>query len=121
LILTLPTDKTAWTEYRPQDSYGLQAPNANGEYFFQRFYDAEAIRRRITGPVRCEPEVIRWFGEEKQGRFHTHTKRIMEEGLIGHILDPIEMAGNYREYDTWEDMPGIGVCCLLLRKPEESI
>lgn len=117
LILTVPTDKVFWIEYRNNNLYGTQLPTRGGLYFFQRFYDDEAIRDRLIKSIGVEPESIAWFGENKNGLFHAYIRRLISHGLSAHASDPLEIAANYREFPSWNEMPGAGVCCLAFRKP----
>ena len=117
LLLTVPADKTFWTEYRAEKLYGTQPQAGDGRYFFQRFYDEAAVRDRIIAAAGAEPEAVAWFGEKENGRFHAYIRRLMERGLFVHANDPVEMAVHYREFNAWADMPGAGVCCLVFRKP----
>lgn len=118
LILTVPTDKRAWDEYRDNDPYGTQPKSGtNGAYFFQRFYDEAAIRSRLVGSIGQEPARMEWFGEKTAGHFHAYIERWRREGAQATIGDPLDIARNYQAYSSFADMPGAGVCGLLFIKP----
>lgn len=117
LILSVPVDRVLWNEYRDVDYYGTQNAQSNGEYFFQRFYDLEAVRTRLISPVGVEPTLIRWFGEICPGHFSAYIKRWIREGRGCIVDDPREIADHYREFRNWGEMPGIGVCCIMIEKP----
>jgi SAM-dependent methyltransferase len=118
LILTVPTDKQAWDEYRDRDHYGTQQlANAEGAHFFQRFYDAEAIRARICAAIGQAPAAMEWFGEKTPGHFHAYVARWLQAGQRATLRDPLDVAMNYRTYAQFADMPGAGVCGLLFIKP----
>jgi len=117
LILTIPVDRRLWNEYRDRAYYGMQAEQSpTGKYFFQRFYDKTAIWERIVAPIGQEPSVIRWFGEALPGRYMAYVQRWMHEGYACTVEDPREIADYYREFSTWEEMPGTGVCGLMIEK-----
>ena len=117
LILTVPVDRSFWIEYRDVDHYGTQAPVENGRYFFQRFYDAQALRSRLIESIGQEPAMTRWFGEKTPGRFHAYIARWLREGLAATVDGPREMADHYQPFESWEAMSGVGVVGLLFQKP----
>jgi len=119
LILTVPTDRQAWDEYRESDEYGTQAaPAAGRRCFFQRFYDEEAIAERIVRTIGVAPARQEWFGEKSNGHFHAYVARWRREGTAATLDDPLDVAANYQIYPSFAAMPGAGVCGLLFRKPE---
>jgi SAM-dependent methyltransferase len=118
LILTFPVDRSFRNEYRNSKYYGMQGETRKGGgYFFQRFYDMPAIRERLLAPIGHPRFVSRFFGEREPGLFAAYEKRWLREGLSATVDDPREIADNYAEYPTWEDMPGMGVCGLKANKP----
>jgi hypothetical protein len=36
---------------------------------------------------------------------------------VAYTLTPVKMAASFQEYPTWEGMPGMGVCGLMIEKP----
>lgn len=115
LIITVPVDRRFWIEYRDQDYYSTQ-PKENDGYFFQRFYDLDAIWERLLVPIHCQPLRLRWFGETDEGRFHEYIRCWLNDGLDCIVDDPREMVDHYKEFERWEDMPGVGVCGLVIEK-----
>lgn len=117
LILTVPVDRCLWNEYRGKDYYGVQdGPPEEKGYFFQRFYDRSAIQERLLSPIGKQPQVIRWFGETSPGKFHDYIQCWIHEGYNCIVEDPREIVDNYQEFSSWEEMPGVGVCGLAIRK-----
>jgi SAM-dependent methyltransferase len=117
LILTVPVGREFRDEYRERDYYGTQSGRSTrGKYFFCRRYDKIALWERLLSPIGEEPSVLRWFGETSPGRFDEYEKRWMDEGWNCTIEDPREIADHYREFSMWEEMPGIGVCGLMIEK-----
>jgi SAM-dependent methyltransferase len=118
LILTVPTDKLARDEYRDDDPYGTQPKSADsGAYFFQRFYDEQAIQTRIVDEIGCAPALIEWFGEKVPGHFNAYIDRWRREGSACTVDDPLDIAMNYQPYPSHSAMPGVGVCGLSFVKP----
>jgi hypothetical protein len=115
LIVTVPVDRRFWIEYRDKDYYGTQVRRGD-KYFFQRFYDREAIWERLLAPVGLEPSQVRWFGEIENGRFQNYILRWMSEGMDCIVDGPREIVDYYREFDCWEEMPGAGVCGFVIIK-----
>lgn len=118
LVLTVPVDRYFWDEYRNVDHYGTQLQPANGEqYFFQHFYDKVTLWERIVSPIGQEPSAIRWFGETSPGSFAEYVQRWRSQGYKATTRDPQYIVDHYQEFDSWEAMPGMGVCGLMFEKP----
>ena len=118
LILTVPVDRQFWDEYRTQAHYGIPKKQSDvGGYFFQRYYDKAAIWGRLVHSIGVEPSSVRWFGEKNAGHFVKYEQRWLREGYNFTVNDPMEMAENFKEFSSWELMPGKGVCGLVFKKP----
>ncbi len=122
LILTLPTDKRSWEEFRDRDPYGLRgAPEDGRGHFFQRFYDETALRERIFAAVGREPAALEWFGVKESGHFHRYIEAWREQGAREVVWnDPLDIAEHYQAYASFAAMPGEGVCGLCFHKPMET-
>lgn len=121
LIVTVPVDRRFWHEYRDRAYYGLHdVRTPSGKYFFQRFYDEAQLRSRLIEPLGREPTVLGWFGERVAGTFHAYVRRWMEGGLDATIEDPRRIADDYDTYESWADMPGFGVCGMVIDKPLDA-
>ncbi len=117
LIFTIPVDRTFRIEYRDTDCYGTQSKASNGKYFFQRFYDEDSIHERLLkGLPDASVSKQRWFGETSAGRFKAYEEIWMKKGLACAARDAQEIAENYMEFPSWREMPGLGVCGLMLQK-----
>lgn len=117
LILTVPVDRQYWVENRELDHYGTQPRTETGQYFFQRFYDLKAINERLVEPIGQDPVITRWFGEKSPGHFHAYVARWLREGDRATLDDPREIVDHFQAFETWDAMPGSGVCGLLFEKP----
>jgi hypothetical protein len=120
LILTVPVDREFRVEYRDTDYYGTQVDWGDGKYFFQYVYDKHSLWERLIKPLGRDPTVVRWFGERERGRYGEYERRWIEQGRDCTVEDPREMAEHYREFATWEEMPGTGVCGLMIQKEEST-
>ena len=116
LILTVPVARSFAEEFRDRDYYGLDQPREDGLYFFQRTYDMEAVRNRLIDPTGERPAVVRWFGEKSPGRYAAYVRRWMREGHACTVDDPREIVDHYQEFASWEEMPGMGVCGVMIEK-----
>jgi len=117
LLLTFPVDRYFHDEYREDDPYGLySAPGSR--HFFQRYYDLQAIHTRLLYPIGVPPHTLNFFGEVTPGLFSEYEARWIREGLSAAVDDPREIADKFREFTSWEAMPGAGVCGLRLTKPD---
>lgn len=116
LILTVPVDRRYWLEYWRENTYNLQSQTEQG-YFFQRFFDGPAIDSRIVDVIGQPPRVVRWFGERQPGFFVRHVEEWRRRGRAAAVKHPLEISRQFREFDSWEEMPGVGVCGLLFTKP----
>lgn len=121
LIVTVPVDRRFWHEYREQNYYGIhEEPTPSGEYFFQRLYDEANLRARLVEPLGREPTRFGWFGERVPGTFHAYERRWIELGPDETIDDPRRIADDYDKYESWADMPGFGVCGMVIDKPLDA-
>jgi SAM-dependent methyltransferase len=116
LIITVPVDRHAWNEYRPDDVYALGPPRGQDGSFFQRWYDERAIASRLLEPLGPVEIHVEWFGERVPGRFAEYERDWLERGRQRTVDDPREIADWYTPYRSWDAMPGRGVCGIVLRK-----
>lgn len=117
LIVTVPVDKRPWDEYRRDDAYALGVGARPEGTFFQRWYDESAIASRLLDPLGPVDVYVEWFGERVAGRFAEYEKDWIRRGRERIVDDPREIADWYVPYDVWSEMPGQGVCGIVVRKP----
>ena len=92
------------------------APSRDGT-FFQRWYDEPAIATRLIDPLGPVDVRVEWFGERIAGRFAEYVKDWLRRGRERTVDDPREIADWYTSYRGWGDMPGQGICGIVVRKP----
>ena len=116
LIVTVPVDRHAWDEYRQDDVYDLGvSPGPHGR-FFQRWYDKSSIVSRLLDPLGTIDVHLEWFGERVAGRFEEYENDWIRRGRQRTVDDPREIADWYSSFRAWADMPGQGVCGIVVRK-----
>jgi len=116
LILTFPVDRVFRNEYISNNAYGLSVDQIEEKYFFQRYYDYSSIVSRLLDPIGAKNVHMSWFGETTEGYFANYETEWKKDGIKKLVNDPIEMIRNFAEYPTWDAMPGMGVCGLMIEK-----
>jgi SAM-dependent methyltransferase len=116
LIFTVPVDRRARIEFRRGRYYADGAVDDEQERFFQRWYDEAAIDERLVVPTGGVASLMRWFGETTPGRFAAYEAAWQARGHLVTVNDPREIADHYDEYVSWREMPGAGVCGVLIEK-----
>jgi SAM-dependent methyltransferase len=116
LIITVPVDRTFYEEFRDNDIYSLNVVPRGSKYFFQRVYDEYALYSRLLRPIGRRPAIMRWFGETVSGRYRKYERKWIAEGPLCTVDDPREIGEHYREYSSWAEMPGMGVCGMMIIK-----
>lgn len=119
LIITTVVDRRYWEEYRSSDSYGTQKLAERGKYFFQRWYDENAIQRRLCAALGQPPREMKWFGEVRPGVYDSVIARWLSGDWTAPMDSPRIVADCYREYASFRDMPGKGVACFFFTKARE--
>jgi SAM-dependent methyltransferase len=120
LVLTFPVDRKPWDEYREAPMYEADTVRNEHGVFFSRHYDLEAIHTRLLQAIGDPPHEMRFFGERTPGYFTAYAQRWMAEGLAATVRDPREIADHFQPYARWDDMPGRGVCGLVMKKGSSS-
>jgi SAM-dependent methyltransferase len=116
LIMTTVVDRRYWEEYRSSDSYGTQKPAQDGSFFFQRWYDEDAIQKRLCAALGEPPREMKWFGETRSGVYDAVITRWLSGDWTAPIESPRIVADCYREYASFREMPGKGVACFFFTK-----
>lgn len=60
--------------------------------------------------------MIRWFGERQPGWIADYERRWMDTSYYCTVRDPVYVATGFREYPSWEAMPGAGLCGIVIEK-----
>jgi len=109
LVLTVPCMTEACEQYIDHDEYGLLPADERGFVFWQRFYDAELLERRVFS-VLGRPSRLEVFGEKVAGSFarNAEQKRRLGEAYP-FWREPYMMGRDYRRFPSIADLPGDGV------------
>ena len=110
-LLTLPCAAAGYDQYRDYDEYGLAPPDAEGRYFFQRFYDAASLEERIL-PIMGAPRRMVVYGEREAGFFGRNAEAKMRGLPYPFWREGYMMGRNFRIYPSIDALPGEGVVAL---------
>jgi SAM-dependent methyltransferase len=111
LLLTLPCARVGYDQYRDFDEYGLTRPDAEGRYFFQRFYDASSLRDRVFAAL-GEPRRVTVYGERKPGFFGRSAEAKMRGLPYPFWREGYMMGRHFQIYPSVDALPGEGVVAL---------
>lgn len=117
LILTFPVKKVFEEEFRENDVYLLDIDQKEGKFFFQRFYDTQAIEERLLSQISnfeiLSKEIL---GEIEKDFFKNYEEKWISNGLFETVKDSYYISKYFKKYDTIKELPGIGVFGITLRK-----
>jgi len=111
LLLTVPCAAQACDEFIDRNEYGLLAPNEDGLFFFQRFYDERLLSDNIFS-VTGEPHRHSVYGEKKRGAYHSNQCSKMSDPEYPSWREPYMMATDYSYFDNVGHLPGVGVIAM---------
>jgi SAM-dependent methyltransferase len=111
LLLTLPCAASGYDQYRDYDEYNLGTPDAEGRYFFQRFYDASSLRARVFS-VMGEPRQMTVYGESEPGFFGRNAQQKMRGLPYPFWREGYMMGRHFQVYPSIDVLPGEGVVAL---------
>lgn len=111
LLLTLPCTAEGYDQFRDYDEYKLAKPDAEGRYFFQRFYDASSLRDRVFS-ILGEPRQITVYGESEPGYFGRNAQQKMRGLPYPFWREGYMMGRHFRTYPSIDALPGEGVVAL---------
>ncbi|TWU66993.1 hypothetical protein V7x_25650 [Crateriforma conspicua] len=117
LVLTFPVTKFYREDHVTQDPYGTQSKLENGKFFYQRWYDARRIQTRIISRLKNAQISFGYYGERESGTLVSHERSRVAHGRNFTARYPKLMATDFQIYDSWDAMPGDGVCGLIAEKP----
>jgi methyltransferase family protein len=111
LLLTLPCTAVGYEQFRDYDEYHLAKPDAQGRYFFQRFYDASSLRDRVFS-ILGEPRQTTVYGESEPGYFGRNAQQKMRGLPYPFWREGYMMGRHFRIYPSIDVLPGEGVVAL---------
>lgn len=110
-LLTLPCAASGYDQFRDYDEYGLSAPDVQGRYFFQRFYDEHSLGERVFS-VLGEPRLMTVYGERQPGYFGRNAQQKMRGLPYPFWREPYMMGRHFQVYSSMADLPGEGVVAM---------
>jgi SAM-dependent methyltransferase len=116
LLLTLPCAASGYDQYRDYDEYNLSTPDAEGRYFFQRFYDASSLRERVFS-VLGEPRHMTVYGECEPGFFGRNAQQKMRGLPYPFWREGYMMGRHFQIFPSIDALPGEGVVALEFVNP----
>lgn len=111
ILLTLPCAAVGYDQYRDYDEYNLTQQNADGHYFFQRFYDASSLKERVFA-VLGEPRQMTVYGEREPGYFGRNAEQKMRGLPYPFWREPYMMGRHFQIYPSIDALPGEGVVAM---------
>lgn len=117
LILTFPAANKFSEQFRDDDVYGLNNSQQNNKYFFQRIYDDQTLESRLLNQIDnfsiLDKEI---FGETTSNFYSEYEKRWKQYGFSESVKDPFYIAKYFKSFNTTDELPGMGVIGIALRK-----
>lgn len=117
LIITVPVDRLFREEFSEAPMYPTQPRQQDGRYFFQRLYDKQTLYRRLIDALPVQPIAVHWFGERVQGWWPRYRAAADKAGVVPHVDDVWVMSEQFKCFDSWEAMPGLGIAVIAWRRP----
>ena len=111
LLLTLPCAASGYDQYRDFDEYGRGTPDADGRYFFQRFYDLASLRERVFA-VLGDPRQTVVYGEREPGFFGRNAEAKMRGLPYPFWQEGYMMGRHFQTFPSIDALPGEGVVAL---------
>lgn len=116
LLLTVPCAPVYLEEYSDRDEYGLLNPGEDGFFFFQRYYNREALQERIFR-ITGQPCRYTIYGEKEPGLYRKNMEARASDPNYPAWREPYMMGKEYGYFETIDDLPGIGVIGMEFLKP----
>jgi len=117
-LLTFPCAPSEILEYRDADPYTTQAyDDEHKDYYFQKYFTREMVEREILPGFR-EVLANRVFGEREKGQFRKYEASSVINQNYSTFQDRQIVCDMFSEFRSIDDLPGIGVCCYLLKKAD---
>lgn len=118
LLLTFPSAKKYFEEFRETSVYDLKVKRESQKYFFQRFYDNGAIQERILNNLTNHSVLIKEiYGEIRSNFFSEYEKRWQEKELSETVKDPYYIVHEFKKINNLNELTGkIAITCLAIKK-----
>ena len=115
-LLTFPCARKEILEYRDADPYTTQAYDEQSRgYFFQKYFTSELVQREIL-PGFSDVLANSVFGEREKGQFRKYEESSVSDQSYSSYKDREVVSNMFSEFQSIDELPGVGVCCYLLKK-----
>ena len=115
MILTVPCAPQPREEWADFNRFGLLEPDADGLFFWQRFYSPECLETRIFSAV-GKPARLEVYGEKQPGSYDRNVLAKMRDPFYPAWREPWMMAREWKKVDQISHLPGVGVAGMLFLK-----
>ena len=117
LFLTFPVKQVYEEEFRDDDIYKLDGVKKEEGYFFQRYYDDNKIEERLLSSL-DNFKIIdkKVFGETSSDFYNGYKERWIKNGYSETVKDSYYISKYFRYFNNINDLKGIGVMGLALKK-----
>jgi SAM-dependent methyltransferase len=115
IFLTFPVKPEFENEFRDVQHYETQeiVPRTQ-KYFFQRYYDRNSIRERLTSRPGIIEQARQYYVEDPPGWFEKYEQEWIKRGLSHTVLDSKLMAEHFRVAGNKHPTDRLGVCGIVL-------
>lgn len=115
IFITFPVKHIFEYEYRDTKYYDTQEINPeNKKYFFQRFYDKDAIENRLLSRDGILEQTRRYYVETPPNWFNKYEDEWIRSGLKYTVSDPKLMAEHFKDAGNTHPRDRMGICCMTL-------
>ncbi|MBS1665933.1 MAG: class I SAM-dependent methyltransferase [Bacteroidetes bacterium] len=115
LLISVPVSKNAYDEYINYNEYELQEKSPDGYYFGQRFHSQKLIDQLFISYL-GHPIKSKIAGEIENGYFNKNRFDKLNYVNYPRWKESIFFNENYKEYNSIDSLPGIGVEIFLFQK-----
>jgi SAM-dependent methyltransferase len=111
MLVTVPCAARGYDQYRDYDEYQLARADADGRFFFQRFYDASSLRDRVFS-VLGQPSEMVVYGEREPGYFGRNAEQKMRGLPYPFWREGFMMGRHFQRFPSIDALPGEGVVAM---------
>lgn len=111
LLISVPCARESYEEFIDSNEYGLLVPDKDNFVFGQRFYDENLLADRIF-TVTGRPIHYSIYGEKSPGIFFADREEKNSGRAYPFWKEPYMMGRNYRDYNSINELPGLGVIAM---------
>ncbi|RMF94512.1 MAG: class I SAM-dependent methyltransferase [Candidatus Schekmanbacteria bacterium] len=116
IIITFPVMGEYYEEFRAHDPYGSQSWDRERKmFFFQRFYDEEAINERLIAQHNIDVISKEYYIEKKPGIFDKYMRNCIRKGIFYSSTDPLVMLRMFDGPTMDHPKDRMGNCMMVIK------